>query len=150
AAISPHLDASANLQTEIARIRKIRQPFGTLSQKLALAPRKGYHRHWFNDAAGRIDEALASGWTQIKDPKTGQPIRRVDGTGRDGAPMNAYAMELPEVFWQEDMNAKHAAAQEKVDAIKKSPFQARPGEAKASDKGKFYDPTESNAPLQVT
>ena len=139
------------VEQAIARIRAIRQPFGAFTLKLALPVRSGYHRHWFNDVAGRIDEAQASGWSHIMNPRDGKPLNRVVGTGRDNGVLKAYAMELPEVFWQEEMDAKHKAAQEKIDAIKKNPFQAAPGQAKASDKGKFYDPEESTGkgPLQV-
>ena len=139
------------VEQAIARIRTIRQPFGAFTLKLALPTRSGYHRHWFNDVAGRIDEATASGWSHIMNPRDGKPLSRVVGTGRDNGVLKAYAMEIPEVFWQEEMDAKHRAAQEKIDSIKKNPFQAAPGQAKASDKGKFYDPEEATGkgPLQV-
>lgn len=139
------------LDQAIARIRSVRSPFGGVSQKLALPMRPGYHRHWFNDVAGRIDEAKASGWSHVKNERDGTPLKRVVGTGRDNGPLLAYAMELPEVFWQEEMDARHAAAQAKIDSIKKNPFQSKTGQAQASDKGKFYDPTEGSGagPLQV-
>ena len=140
------------LEQAIARIRAVRSPFGVTTQKLALPVRPGYHRHWFNDVAGRIDEATTSGWAHVKDQKTGQPMKRTVGSGRDGGALIAYAMELPEVFWQEEMDARHKRASEQIDAIKKRPFAAKPGQAQASDKGKFYDPTEggTNAgPLTV-
>lgn len=136
------------LESEIERIRKVRKPFGSLSQKLALPKRPGYHRHWFNDTAGRIDEAKASGWEHIKG-ETGQSIKRVVGSGRDNGALYAFAMELPEVFWEEDQDALHKAAQDKIDQIKESPFRSRPGEAKAADKGKFYSPQEDSGPLQI-
>lgn len=139
------------LDQAIARIRAIRQPFGAMAQKLALPARIGYHRHWFNDVAGRIDEALASGWAHIINPRDGKPRKRAVGTGRDNGVLNAYAMELPEVFWQEEMDARHQQASARIDEIKKKPFRSAPGQAQASDKGKFYDPTEGSGagPLQV-
>lgn len=142
-------DNRASLLEDIARIRQIRQPFGAFTQKLALPVRSGYHRHWFNDVAGRIDEAEAGGWKHIKG-KDGKPIRRVVGTGRDNGALYAFAMELPEVFWEEDMQARNEAAASKMDELKKSPFRAPAGTAKASDKGKFYSPTEGTDPIQVT
>lgn len=137
------------LIADIARIRKIRKPFGAFTQKLALPERPGYHRHWFNDVAGRIDEAKASGWEHVagQDKK---PIKRVVGSGRDKGALYAFAMELPLVFWEEDMKAKNDAAQEKIDSIKKSPFRSAPGQAKVSDKGKFYSPQEDVDPLQIS
>lgn len=137
------------LAAEIARIRAFRKPIGNYAQKLALPKRNGYHRHWFNDTAGRVGEAEANGWTHIKD-KDGHNIQRCVGTGRDKGALYAFAMEIPEVFWLEDMAARNQAATDKVDALKASPFQSRAGEAKPADKGKFYDPIESAAgPLQV-
>ena len=140
------------LEQAIARIRGFRQPFGALHQKLALPQRIGYHRHWFNDVAGRVDEAKASGWAHIKNPRDGTPLKRVVGTGRDNNVLYAFAMELPEVFWQEEMDARHQQAKEKIDAIKAKPFRAQAGQAQASDQGKFYNPHEETGagPLQVT
>lgn len=137
------------LEQAIARIRSFRQPFGAMHQKLALPQRSGYHRHWFNDVAGRIDEAKQSGWAHIKNPRDGTPLKRSVGTGRDNNVLWAYAMELPLVFWQEEMDARNQLAKDKVDAIKAKPFQAQLGQSKAADQGKFYSPVEGAAPLQV-
>lgn len=133
---------------DVARVRQMRKPFGAFTQKLALPVRKGYHRHWFNDVAGRIEDAQQGGWTNVKG-NDGKPIRRVVGVGRDNGPLYAFAMELPSVFWEEDMQARHTDAQKRVDDIKKAPFRSKAGEATASDRGKFYSPTET-APLTVT
>lgn len=153
-ALAPNAEPAENetIDQAIARIRAIRKPFdGAMSQKLALPKRNGYHRHWFNDVAGRIDEAVASGWAHVINPRDGKPLKRVVGSGRDGKALEAYAMELPEVFWQEEMDARHKVASDRIEGIKKNPFQAKPGQAQASDKGKFYDPTEGSGagPLQV-
>lgn len=139
------------LEQAIERIRGLRSPFGVATAKLALPVRPGYHRHWFNDVAGRIDEATASGWAHVKDQKTNLPMKRTVGSGRDGGALIAYAMELPEVFWQEEMDARNKLAMAKLDSIKKNPFASKPGQAQPSDKGKFYDPTESTGkgPLQI-
>jgi hypothetical protein len=151
-AIAEHMAADAitdqdELVREIERIRQTRRPIGAYSQKLALPKRNGYHRHWFNDTAGRIEEAENNGWTFIKG-KDGKNISRCVGTGRDKGAMYAFAMEIPEVFWLEDMAARNAAATDKVDALKSTPFRAKAGEATAADRGKFYDPSDT-APLQV-
>jgi hypothetical protein len=121
---------------------KTRQEWGQFLQKLALPVRPGYHRHWFNDVAGRIEEAKASGWAHVKNPRDGTPHKRAVGTGRDNNVLYAYAMEIPEVFWQQEMDARHAIAREKVEGIKKKPVRAEPGQAQASDQGKFYSPAE--------
>lgn len=148
--LSPHASEPAAAATtdsrqtyidEVARIRGMRAPFGGFTQKLAIAQRSGYHRHWFNDMPGRVDEALMAGWAHIVG-KDGQPIKRVVGSGRDKGAMYAFAMEIPSVFWEEDMARRHEQATAKIDAIKSSPVRSRPGEAKASDSGKFYSPQE--------
>lgn len=142
-------DSPTDLAQRIAEIRATRRPVGAFAQKLALPKRRGYHRHWFNDVAGRIDEAKANGWSHVGDAQ-GKPIARCVGTGRDKGAMFAFAMEIPEVFWLEDMDAKHRDAQAKVEGLKSSPFRAAPGTAQREDKGKFYDPSEHDAgPLQV-
>jgi hypothetical protein len=149
AAAEPVSDRAA-LIADIERIRAFRKPLGAYSQKLALQARPGYHRHWFNDVAGRIQEAEANGWAFVTD-KAGHPVSRCVGTGRDKGSMYAFAMELPLVFWQEDMDARHEAASQKIAGIKAGPFRAAPGTMKSSDKGKFYDPTESTeGPLSVS
>lgn len=133
--------AGESYEDKIARIRTLRRPLGAFSQKLALPDRAGYKRHWFNDEGGRIDDALANGWAQILD-KDKRPLRRAVGRGRDQGVLYAYAMELPLVFWQEDMAARHATAAEKIAALKTSPGRAPQGGANKSDQGKFYSPVE--------
>ncbi len=137
------------LASEIARIRKDRKPIGAYAQKLALDKRNGYHRHWFNDVAGRVHEAEASGWKKVQG-KDGKPISRCVGSGRDKGALYAFAMEIPEVFWLEDQAAKQAAADNAIAGLKKNPFMAAPGSTDRSDAGKFYDPSESESgPLQI-
>jgi hypothetical protein len=144
------IDSPDALAAEIERIRGFRRPLGAFSQKLALAKRPGYHRHWFNDVAGRIDEASNNGWSPVlgRDKK---PIARCVGTGRDSGALYAFAMEIPEVFWLEDQSAKHQVAQDRIDGLKGAgAFRAQTGAAEKSDKGKFYDPVESpDGPLSV-
>ena len=138
------------LEQAIARIRSVRKPLGSFSQKLALEERRGYKRHWFNDSPGRVDEALANGWAHVLD-KDKKPIRRCVGRGRDNGALFAYAMELPAVFWEEDMAAKHADASSRVEALKTRVAVApKDGAAQASDKGKFYDPKEDEHHGQAT
>lgn len=140
-------DSPESLAETIERIRRTRRPVGGFLQKLALPLRRGYHRHWFNDVAGRIDDAKANGWAHVKGTD-GQPVARCVGSGRDRGALYAFAMELPDVFMQEDMDARHAAATAKIDALKAGPFRSPSGTAQASDKDKFYSPTEA-PPVEV-
>lgn len=135
-------EASA-LAEDIERIRKLRIGWSSgLMQKLALPVRRGYKRHWFNDSGNRIEDAKASGWSTIKG-SDGQPIKRIVGSARSGQPLAAYAMEIPEVFWLEDLAAKNKVAEDQLDTVRGKPFQVPPGMAKRSDAGKFYSPNES-------
>jgi len=144
------------LEQAVARIGALRErnrkEWGEYSQKLALPKRAGYHTHWFNDIAGRLDEALASGWAYRINPRDGKPFHRVVGSGRDGKPLEAYAMDLPLVFWQEEMDARHKVASDRVESIKKRPAAAQPGQAQASDAGKFYSPHDARGmdPVHIT
>ena len=142
----PELSERDQYDAEVSRIRQTRKPFGAFTQKLALASRPGYHRHWFNDIPGRIDEAKISGWTHVNDK--GQPVKRIVGTGRDKGALYAFAMEIPSVFWEEDEQAKFARAKAPIDAIRSSPFQAQKGQAEKSDNEKFYSPRESALDIQ--
>lgn len=146
ALISPEItgDARKALAADIERIRKMRKPFGSMSQKLAYPQIPGYHIHWFSDEPGRVDEAENNGWAKVLD-KTGKAVKRVVGRSRDGKALDGYLMKLPEIFWQEDMAARHDAAKARIDEIKRKPFRAKPGQAQRSDAGKFYDPHEDGS-----
>jgi hypothetical protein len=133
---------------EVERIRAHRKAFGAQPQKLYIAQRAGYKRYWFNDAPGRLELAKANGWKHVLD-KQETSISRVVGTGRDGGAQRAFAMEIPQIFWDEDQDRNvHKRAQAGMDEIKNRPIRAKPGQAQASDKGKFYSPAEEGA-LQI-
>lgn len=127
----------------VAELRQKRKPYGAQMQKLAYPSRSGYKRHWFNDVGGRVQEYMDSGWTTVIDPRTGKPVSRTVGTGRDNSPLKANLLEIPSLFWEEIEAERHAFAKARMDDIKKSPIRAEPGQARASDKDKFYSPNES-------
>lgn len=140
------MDERSVYNAEVERIRKTRKPLGAFTQKLAYPERSGYHRHWFNDVPGRIDEAKLSGWAHVDDK--GQPVRRIVGTGRDKGALWAFLLEIPSIFWEEDMAAQFARAKAPVDAIRSSPVQAKAGQSKPQDSEKFYSPRESILDIQ--
>lgn len=133
---------------DVERIRSMRRQFGRQTQKLALPNRPGYKRYWFNDAPGQVQGALDNGWGHVLD-KDRKPLSRVVGSGRDGGALKAYAMEIPQEFWDEDQERVHQAAKARIDAIKAKPIQAAPGTSQKSDTGKFYSPEEGGI-LQVS
>lgn len=137
------------LIADVERIKGMRKPFGAFTQKLALPERPGYKRHWFNDTGARVEEAISSGWAFVSG-NDGKNIRRVVGTGRDNGVLYAMAMEIPKVFWQEDMDARHEAAAGRMEELKAKPFKSAPGQSKPSDAGKFYSPDDAAAPISIT
>lgn len=132
-----------SLEADIARIRQLARPFGSLTQKLAIPQIPGYYIHWFNDEPGRIDEQLERGWTGVQD-RQGRPVKRIVGRGRTGAGLFAYALKIPLVFREEEMARRHAEARARIGEMKKNPFPLRDGEsANPKDEGKFYSPGKS-------
>ena len=85
---------------------KKRVPFGSTQLKLDLPLRPGFHRHWFNDAPGRIDRARDAGYTHILDERTKEPMRRIVSAAAGGGGTWAYAMEIPQEFYNEDQALK--------------------------------------------
>lgn len=104
-----------------------RQPFGNQVQKLAYPMRSGFHRHWFNDDPGRIDQALQAGYTHVED-KDGTKVKRVVGTNQGGLPILGYLMEIPEEWYKEDMAAQQKIVDTMDDAIRRGSVVGKPGE----------------------
>lgn len=99
-----------------ARPARVRKPFGSTSQKLYWPPRPGFHRHWFNDAPGRIEEAIEAGYDHVQE-KGGQPVKRKVGKHSSGDAMYAFLMETPEEYFQEDMAAQQKLVDEKIAGV---------------------------------
>jgi hypothetical protein len=87
--------------------RRTVNPFGALVQKLAYPPRSGYHQHWFNDDENRIGQAKEGGYEHVTS-KNGTPVSRRVGTTKAGGVLNAYLMEIPQEWYEEDMAAQQA------------------------------------------
>lgn len=137
--LSLALSHEETLARDIERIRSLAQPFGTLTQKLAVPSIPGYSQHWFNDEPGRVDEAKRSGWANVEDEE-GSPVKRIVGRGRDSKGLYAYLMKIPSVFREEAMSRRHEEAQERMDEIKRHPVSDGRQMGKASDNEKFYTP----------
>lgn len=134
----------------VAELRQKRKPFGAQMQKLAYPARSGYKRHWFNDVGGRVQDYMDTGWSAVIDPRTGKPVSRTVGSGRDNSPLKANLLEIPSLFWEEVEAERHAFAKARMDDIKKSPIRSEPGQAKASDRDKFYSPKEEIISVRET
>lgn len=106
--------------------REKRRPFGSQTQKLAYEARVGYHRHWFNDLPGRIEQALEAGYTHVED-REGKKVSRVVGIAPSGGPQTGYLMEIPEEWYEEDMARQAAIDTEREQAIKTGSVSGQPG-----------------------
>lgn len=124
--------------------RETRRGFGNQGQKLAVPPREGYFRYWFNDAPGRVDGAKESGYTHVLDPATGRNMSLVVGVKPDGSPLLAYLLEIPQEWRDDDAAVLEEKNREKEEAIKKG-AQAR----EMKDGDKFY-PTAQGRRISIT
>jgi len=106
-------DSDAN-----ARRKTTRVPFSSTRQKLAWAPRSGYHRHWFNDEPGRVQQALEAGYEHVPD-RDGKHVSRNVGVAEGGGALKAFLMEIPEEWYQEDMAREQQLIKDKEDAMKR-------------------------------
>jgi hypothetical protein len=109
-----------------ANPRPQRKPFGSSTQKLAYEGRTGYHRHWFNDIPGRLQQAAEAGYKIIKD-KGGKEVARPVGIYDNGVALLAYLMEIPEEWYQEDIAKQQSSLDEMDAAIKRGAFQGAVG-----------------------
>jgi hypothetical protein len=123
--------------------RETRRGFGNQGQKLAYPERQGYHRHWFNDTPGRVAAAQESGYTQVMDPASGQPVTRVVGTRPDGGPLPAYLLEIPQEWFDDDMEELEKINRSKEEAIKGGV------EAKDAKEAKTFYPTAQGRRISI-
>lgn len=106
-------------KTDLPLPPRTRKLFGSSTSKLDLKGRvrAGYRPRWINDEPGRIDLAKECGYEHIKDNK-GRPMFIVV----DRAGMKAYAMEIPEEFYQEDFKLKQARDDQTMEALMRKPI----------------------------
>jgi hypothetical protein len=97
-----------------------RKPFGSMIQKLAVQPRPGYHRHWFNDEPGRVDMAKENGYNHVLDPSTQKPVARVVNRGGQ----QAYLMEIPKEWFEDDLAAQQKGVDDKEETMRRGQVEA--------------------------
>lgn len=111
--------------------KSARKPFGSMNLKLAYPERTGFHRHWFNETPGRIQQAQEAGYEHVVND--GKPVSKVVGTAEGGGPLTAFLMEIPEKWYNEDMAAQQREIDEKEKSIKE-----RQMDGNASDRESLY------------
>jgi hypothetical protein len=117
-------DAVSAEEGAVPRARRV--PFGTQVQKLAYAQRAGFHRHWFNDVPDRIRRAKEAGYEHVLG-HDGKPVKRVVGVREGGGGMEAYLMEIPQEWFEEDQAAKQQVVDQSDDALKHGAIAGQPG-----------------------
>jgi hypothetical protein len=85
--------------------------------------RAGYHRHWINDSGSRIEEMLDKGYDFVftKDASINNDdlgTRKSLQVSKNGPPVTAYLMEIPEEKFLEDRQAKERAIQNTENQIR--------------------------------
>lgn len=98
--------------------RESRRAFGSMDQKLAAPKRPGFHRHWFNEIPGRIDAAREAGYEHVQD-RHGKNERRVVGKTAAGEPLYGYLMEIPQEWYDDDVEKEQAHVDETDLAIRR-------------------------------
>lgn len=114
--------------------RESRVPFGVARTKLEVPMTlEGYHLHWVNDSAGRIQEAQRGGYTFVEPKEVqavddGTQVKRLVGRNEDGSALYAYLMKIEMDFYNEDQ----ATIQREVDrfdtAIKRGTIDEKSGD----------------------
>lgn len=97
--------------------KRVRRPFGSQTQKLFYPQREGYHRHWFNDVPGRIDMALEAGYEHVRED--GKSVIRYVGVSPTGGALNAFLMETPKEWHEDDLKREQRRVDLNEAALKK-------------------------------
>lgn len=128
-----------------AEPRAERLGLGSTQPKMTLPRREGFHRRWVNDTPGRVRFALSQDWSHIEDPdelsEDGRGIKKfmTVGVKEDGAPLTAYAMEIPMELYEQDQKRKQAPLDAFDEQLKRGIISG----ADAQDNvGDFYVPSE--------
>jgi len=124
---------------------------GVRRQRLTLPERKGFHRHWFNDTPGRIDQAIEAGYTPIIDESSldeegrGTAVTARVGVAASGDVLMAHAMEIPINFYDEDQREKQKPIDEFDAELRRGTVDPERGNAAVTseDRGKVYGKTSS-------
>jgi len=118
--------------------RESRIPFGVARTKLNVPMElEGYHLHWVNDSAGRIQEAQRGGYTfvepkEVGAPEDGSQVKRLVGKNEDGSAMYAYLMKIEMEFYHEDQQLIQSEVDRFDSAIKRGTLEEKAGDNRYS------------------
>ena len=115
----------------------VRQPFGAQRLKLSYPKRPGFRRYWFNEVGDRLAVMEKGGYRFVKDANGKPVVRTVDRqTGQQ-----SYLMEIPEIWFAQDMAAIQALVDETDEAIRGGNVQRSPGD------GRYVPTRPDGAPM---
>jgi hypothetical protein len=113
-----------------ARRADIQNGGGFEGQKLTAPNRPGYYRRWINDDGNRLDDKVNDGYDyvlkssdgaeKIHSTGRGEKISQLVGTKKEGGPMVAYLMEIPEELYLEDQEQKESKRRDTELQIKRA------------------------------
>lgn len=100
--------------------RRSRGVLGKSSLKMAVAPIKGYHQHWFNDDGNRIQDAVDNDYEFVTTLDGEREVNRTKRVGvkEDGTPLHAVLMKKKDEWHAEDQAEKAKEADLIDEAIK--------------------------------
>ena len=106
--IMPRVRAQApEAETEEPRATGVKRiPLGQHVAQLDYPARPGYHRRWVSDLPGRVDRAIAAGWSHVKDDRAKQPVKRVVDKSLGESGRLGFLMEIPQELYNEDQQVK--------------------------------------------
>ena len=119
-------------------------------QKLYSSQKPGFYRRWVNDSENRLDRAQDSGYTFVSEDcdaestDLGTRVSRRVGTDKNGNPINAYLMEIPEEFRNEDLALKEQKIRKTEQSIRHGTY----GDGVGKDGHHYYPNKHNNAFLE--
>lgn len=115
-------------------------------------PHDGFHLHWINDVGTNLQEMLAKGYSFVEDDSSieSDDLGRRNSlqVSKNGPPITAYLMEIPEEMYLEDQLQKERSIQDVEDQIRRADVGRGLGsERTSSGDNVVYNPSESGNQL---
>ena len=125
---------------------------GYEGQRMLAAPHEGFHLHWINDVGTNLQEMLAKGYSFVEDDSSieSDDLGRRNSlqVSKNGPPITAYLMEIPEDMYLEDQLQKERSIQDVEDQIRRADVGRGLGsERTSSGDNVVYNPSESGNQL---
>lgn len=124
---------SSKVESALPKRRKRAPVTGEQRLKLSAPTRPGYVRRFVNDSGNRIRDLYDRDYEYVEDKSIstdgeGTRVCRRVGVKKDGSPLYAYLMEVPEKYYQEDQREKQRPLDEFDEAILRGEVNRKPGD----------------------